>query len=88
MTFSENLEKFKQQRNRSLVDKKAGILCFEDGNNFSDFKIVRENTKYIVNFYLRPGEGHRKTCHKIAGCSKSRPVISPVNSLHRHCWRH
>ena len=44
MTFSKNLEKFKQQRNRSIVDKKAGILCFEDGNDFSDFKIVRENT--------------------------------------------
>ena len=40
MTFSKNLEKFKQQ----IVDKKAGILCFEDGNDFSDFKIVRENT--------------------------------------------
>ena len=38
----------------------------------------------VVNFYPLPGEGHRKTCRKIAGCSKSRPVISPVDSLRRH----
>ena len=41
-------------------------------------------TGAVVNFYPLPGEGHRKTCHKIAGFSKSRPVISPVDSLRRH----
>ena len=45
-------------------------------------------TRAVANFYPLTGEGHRKTWHKIAGCSKSRPVISPVYSLRRHCWRH
>ena len=35
--------KIRQQRNRSAVYKKVRILCFEDGNNFRDFKFVREN---------------------------------------------
>ena len=38
-------------------------------------------TRAVVNFYPLAGEGHRKTCHKIGGCSKSRPVISPVDSV-------
>ena len=25
------------------LEKKARILCFEDGNNFSDFKFVRDD---------------------------------------------
>ena len=49
MTFSKNLGKIRQQRNlfcsyRSVVYKEARILCFEDGNNFSDVKSVRENS--------------------------------------------
>ena len=45
-------------------------------------------TRAVANFYPLTSEGHRKTWHKIAGCSKSRPVISPVDSLRRHCWRY
>ena len=41
--FFEKFGKIRQQRNRSVVYKKVRILCFEDGNNFSDFKFVREN---------------------------------------------
>ena len=42
-------------------------------------------TRAVANFYPLTAEGHRKIWHKIAGCSKSRPVISPVDSLRRHC---
>ena len=42
LLFFEKFGKIRQQRNRSVVYNKVRILCFEDGNNFSDFKFVRE----------------------------------------------
>ena len=41
--FLEKFSKIRPQRNRSVVYKKLRILYFEDGNDFSDFKFVREN---------------------------------------------
>ena len=51
--------------------------------------LIKKATNCEKTFYnYTPDEVYRKTCHKIAGCSKSHPVISPVESLRRHYWRH